>query len=72
MSIRSGICELCIVGSQAFVPGTGKLVLADVLWAQRVRRLTEVAGEILDGHEVRPRGTLGIISTLEFFEHQVA
>ena len=29
----------------------------------------KVTGEVLDGHEVRPRGTLGIISTLEFFEH---
>jgi hypothetical protein len=32
----------------------------------------EVAGDILYRHEVRPYGTLGVISTLEFFEHQFA
>ena len=32
--------------------------LADVLRAEFVRRLMEVAGEILYGHEVRPHGTL--------------
>ena len=48
---------LSIRGQLSFTEQVG-LLLPDVLWAQRVRRLMEVAGEILNGHEVRPHGTL--------------
>jgi hypothetical protein len=58
-------------GQLSFTEQVG-LILADVLWAQGVRRPMEVAGEILYRHEVRPYGTLGVISTLELFEHQFA
>src|SRR5579864_3284951 len=44
-------------GQLSFTEQVG-LVLADVLRAQRVRGLLEVAGEILDRHEVRPYGIL--------------
>ena len=44
-------------GQLSFAKQVG-LVLANVLRAQRVGRLMEIAGEILNGHEVRPHGTL--------------
>ena len=44
-------------------------VLADVFGAELIRRRFEIARKVLDGAEVGARGTLRVITTLEFLEH---
>src|SRR5436853_5861309 len=59
-------------GSQ-FVPGEElRLVLADVLRSKAIGRAVEVLGEPLDEANVTPRGSLRIMTTLEFFQHHFA
>src|SRR5580704_6415051 len=41
----------------------------DVIWAQLIRRLVEVLGELPDCQQVRPYGSLRVITTLEFLQH---
>ena len=43
-----------------------------VLDAELTGRTVEVAGEILHAREISSSGTLGVITTLEFVEHQLA
>jgi len=59
-------------GIQFSYPEQIRLVFTDVLGAQPVRRAMEVAGEISDGTSVTACGTLGVVTTLEFFEHDLA
>jgi hypothetical protein len=59
-------------GSQ-FVQGEElRLVLADVLRSQAIGRAVEVLSEALDKANVTPRGSLRIMTTLEFFQHHFA
>jgi len=41
----------------------------DVIWAELIRRLVEVLGELPDCQQVRPYGSLRVIRTLEFLHH---
>src|ERR1035438_10197508 len=49
-----------------------RLVLADVLRSELIRRAPEVTREILDRLDVAVYGSLSVITTLEFFEHHFA
>ena len=49
-----------------------RLVLADVIRPELVGRTMEVARKIGNGSEIGARGAGGIISTLEFLEHQLS
>jgi hypothetical protein len=44
-------------------------ILPDLRRAELVQRAFEVTRQILDGADSGTRGTLGVITTLEFFEH---
>src|SRR5271166_5864837 len=48
------------------------LILADVLWAQLCGRTVEIPGEVFDGANVTIDGGLSVVTTLEFFEHDLA
>src|ERR1017187_8658543 len=50
----------------------GGLVLADVLRAQLSGRTVEVPGEVFDGVNVTIDGGLSVVTTLKFFEHDLA
>jgi hypothetical protein len=54
------------------LPEQIRLIFAEVFRAQFFRRPIEVSGEIFDHAQVRSRGTLRVIPTLEFLEHQLA
>ena len=59
-------------GSQ-FVQGEElRLVLADVLRSQTIGRALEVLGEPLDEENVTLRGSLRVMTTLEFLQHSFA
>src|SRR5260370_3581567 len=45
------------------------LVFANMARAQAVRRKVESSREIFDGADVTVCGSLGVITTLEFFQH---
>ena len=47
------------------------LILADMLGAEALRRATEVLCEILYGVNVGSNGALGVVTTLEFVQHQL-
>ena len=47
------------------------LVLADVVWAEAVRRTVEVPREILYGVDVSTNCVLSVVATLEFVQHQL-
>jgi hypothetical protein len=47
-------------------------VLANLFGAELVRRTVEMARRVVDGTEVSARGTLRVITTLEFLQHQFA
>jgi hypothetical protein len=47
------------------------LVLADVLGTETVRRTMEVLREVLYGMNVGADGVLGVVTTLEFVQHQL-
>jgi hypothetical protein len=49
-----------------------RLVLADVLGPQAVRRTMKVTGKILHRRNVTLDGPRRVVSTLEFFEHHLA
>src|SRR5271166_1687849 len=49
-----------------------RLILADVLRTELIRRTLEVTREIFDGLQVDAGCSLGVITTLEFFEHHFA
>src|ERR1700756_98475 len=49
-----------------------RLVLADVLRSELIRRSPEITREIFDGLDVAVYGRLSVITTLEFFEHHFA
>ena len=53
-------------------PEQVRLVLADVLQVQLLGRTPEVPGEIRNGEQIRPSCSLGVITTLEFVEHQLS
>ena len=44
----------------------------DVIWAQLIRRTVKVFGELPDCQQVRPYGSLRVITTLEFLQHHFA
>ena len=49
-----------------------RLVLADVLRSQAIGRAVEVLSKALDEANVTPRGSLRVMTTLEFFQHHFA
>ena len=49
-----------------------RLVLADVIRPELVRRTVEVARKLVNGPEISVRGAGSVISTLEFLEHQLS
>src|ERR1019366_10457192 len=49
-----------------------RLVLADVLRSELIRRAPKVPRKILDRLDVAVDGSLSVITTLEFFEHHFA
>src|SRR3984885_4067502 len=48
-----------------------RLVLADVIRPELIRRAVEVARILVDSPEISSRCAGGVVSTLEFFEHQL-
>ena len=48
------------------------LKLPHMLGAELVRWLAEIRSQLVHHTDVRPHGTLRIISTLEFFQHHVS
>ena len=48
-----------------------RLVLANVIRPELVGRAVEVARILVDGPEISSRCAGGVVSTLEFFEHQL-
>jgi hypothetical protein len=46
------------------------LILANVLWSQLVWSTMEVLGELFQNERVGFYGILGVISPLEFIQHQ--
>ena len=57
-----------VVGQLAITEQMGD-VGANLFWAELVGWALKIAGKILDGADVGPGGTLGVITTLEFLEH---
>jgi hypothetical protein len=49
-----------------------RLILANVLRTQLVWRAMEIVGELSDLTQVTACGPRRVITTLEFFEHQLA
>jgi hypothetical protein len=49
-----------------------RLVLADVLRSQAIGRAVEVLSKALDEANVTPRGSLRVMTTLEFLQHHFA
>src|ERR1019366_3795118 len=49
-----------------------RLVLADVLRSELIRRASKVTREIFDRLDIAVDGSLSVITTLEFFEHHFA
>src|SRR6266581_3362509 len=45
------------------------LVLSNVLWTQTIRRAVEMSCEPFDVADVVACGTLGVMTSLEFFQH---
>ena len=45
------------------------LVLSNVLWTQTIRRAVEMPSEPFDMADVVVCGTLGVVTTLEFLQH---
>src|SRR5260370_38852476 len=52
--------------------GCIRLVLADVLRSELIRRAPKVTREIFDRLDVAVYGSLCVLTTLEFFEHHFA
>jgi hypothetical protein len=48
------------------------LVLANMLWAETVRRAMEVLCEILYGVNAGSNGVLAVVTTLEFVQQQLS
>src|SRR6185369_7833820 len=44
-------------------------ILADLLWGHLIGWSMEILREIFDRTKISPRGSLGVIATLEFLEH---
>src|SRR5215470_4582433 len=49
-----------------------RLILADMIRPQLVGRTVEVSRELVNGLEISARGAGCVVSTLEFFEHQLS
>src|SRR5271165_2244370 len=64
--LRDGMCGEFPLAEQI------RLVLADVLRTELVRRTLEITCEVLDRLDVAVFGSLGVITTLEFLEHHFA
>ena len=64
--LRHGGCSQLSLAEQI------RLVLANVLRSELIRRATKVTRKIFDRLDVAVDGSLSVITTLEFFEHHFA
>jgi hypothetical protein len=58
-------------GRQLPIPKQMHLVLADMAWAQALRRTMEVLRKVFNRVEIATRGAWRIVATLEFIQHQL-
>jgi hypothetical protein len=61
-------------GSRAELPLLQEITLKspDVIWTKLIRRAVEILGELPDCQQIRPYGSLRVITTLEFLQHRFA